>query len=73
MKKIVVDRPIANLYHFLKNTTADEIVVRTTKVKGGWHENEFNANAAGFGICRFQNPEYIARHEFAECYRIYRK
>lgn len=66
-------KPIRNLYSYLKRTTADEIIVRTSRVKGGWHDNEFDANAAGFSICRFQNPDYLARHEFAECYRIWRK
>ena len=74
MKKLVLEKTqINNLYHFLKKTDADEIVVRTTWVSGGWHDNEFDANAAGFSICRFINPEYVARHEFAECYRMVRK
>ena len=73
MKKITVEnKTIANLYQFLKATDADEIVVRTSRVKGGWHENEFDANAAGFHIARFINPVYEARHEFAECYKMVR-
>lgn len=64
---------IKNLYSYLKNTTEDEIIVRTTRVDGGWHDNEFAAHAAGFNICRFINPEYEARHEFAECYKLTRK
>lgn len=70
---ITENKTIANLYSYLKHTTADEIIVRTSRVKGGWHDNEFDANAAGFSISRFQNPEYEARHEFAECYRLVRK
>ena len=73
MKKITVEnKTIANLYQFLKNTDADEIVVRTSRVNGGWYDNEFNANAAGFSICRFHYPVYEARHEFSECYRMVR-
>lgn len=70
---ITETKPIKNLYSYLKNTTADEIIVRTSLCRGGWHDNEFDAQRAGFMICRFQNPVYIARHEFAECYRIVRK
>lgn len=66
-------RTIRNLYKYLKETTEDEIVVRTSYVKGGWHDNEFDANAAGFNIYRFINPELEARHEFAECYKFVRK
>lgn len=64
---------IRNLYGYLMKTKADSIIVRTTLVSGGWDDNEFDANAAGFSICRFENPEYKARHEFAECYRLIRK
>lgn len=64
---------IKNLYSYLKDTTEDEIIVKTSHVNGGWHDNEFNAHAAGFNICRFINPEYEARHEFAECYKLTRK
>ena len=64
---------IHNLYAYLKATKEDEIVVRTSRVKGGWHDNEFDAQAAGFHIQRFINPELEARHEFAECYRLTRK
>ena len=74
MKSITIEgKTIGNLYGFLKITDADEIIVRTSRVKGGWHDNEYDANAAGFHINRFINPEYEARHEFAECYRITRK
>lgn len=71
--KITVTHRISNLYGFLKKTEADEVIVRTTYVAGCWYDNEFDANAAGFRISRFINPEYEARHEFAECYRIVRK
>ena len=63
---------IHNLYAYLKATKEDEIVVRTSRVKG-WHDNEFDAQAAGFHIQRFINPELEARHEFSECYRLTRK
>lgn len=64
---------IEDLYGFLKNTKEDEIIVRTTRVAGGWHDNEFDAHSAGFAIRRFINPEMVARHEFAECYKLVRK
>lgn len=67
-----VNETISNLYAYLKATKENEIVVRTSRVKGGWHDNEFDAQAAGFHICRFINPELEARHEFAECYRLTR-
>ena len=74
MKKIVIEnKTIDNLYRFLKTTDADEIVVRTTRVKGCWYDNEADANAAGFHICRFINPVYEARHEFSECYKMTRR
>lgn len=68
-----VNETIPNLYAYLKATTEDEIIVRTSRVKGGWHDNEFDANLAGFDIQRFINPELTARHEFDECYRLTRK
>lgn len=71
--KIIETKTIRNLFAYLKATKADEIIVRTTRVEGGWYDNEFDANAAGFSISRFINPEYVAKHEFAECYRIVRK
>ena len=64
---------IHNLYTYLKATAEDEIIVRTSRVKGGWHDNEFDAQAAGFHIQRFTNPELTARREFDECYRLTRK
>lgn len=64
---------IKNLYVYLKKATADEIIVRTTHCEGGWHDNEFDANAAGFDIVKFINPEYKARREFAWCYRLTRR
>ena len=66
-------RHIENLYAYLKRTREDRIIVRTTYVAGGWHDNEFSAHAAGFEICRLQNPEYLARREFAECYLLTRR
>jgi hypothetical protein len=73
MKKIIENSTIRNLYSYLKRTDADEIIVRTTRVEGGWHDNEFDANAAGFSICRFINPEYVENHTFAECYKLTRR
>lgn len=74
MKRITIEgKTIDNLYSFLKKTDADEIIIRTSRVRGGWHDNESDAMSAGFCIRRFINPEYEARHEFAECYKITRK
>lgn len=64
---------IRNLYSYLKRTDKDDIIVRTTLCNGGWHDNEFDAHAAGFDIYRFINPEYEALHQFSECYRLIRK
>lgn len=72
-KGLEVKGKIRNLFCFLKSTDADEIVIRTSLVVGGWHDNEFDAHAAGFEINRFINPEYASRHEFVECYRLIRK
>ena len=66
---------IENLYQYLMRkrfslNPPKEIIVRTTLVRGGWYDNEFDAHAAGFEIRRFSNPEYEARHEFSECYKL---
>lgn len=61
---------INNLYSYLKNTKENEIIIRTSMVTGGWHDNEFDANAAGFNISRFTNKEMTG---FNECYKITRK
>ena len=66
-------RRINNLFAYLKNSTENEIIVRTTKIEGAWDDIQFDACSAGFSVSIFQNPEYIARHEFAECYRLTRK
>ena len=71
--KITETTSIRNLYSYLKQTKADEIIVRTTRVSGGWHDHEFEAQAAGFSISIFNNPEYEAKHQFSECYRLIRK
>lgn len=65
-----VEKTISNLYAFLKSTDADEIVVRTSRVRGGWDDNATDAGLVGFSIVRFQNEELLAKHEFAECYRL---
>ena len=66
---------IRDLYAYLMATTENEIIVRTTHVKTGqgWHDDEFDANQAGFRISRFIYPEYVKKHEFAECYYLQRK
>lgn len=68
-------RVIRDIYKYLKNTDKDDIYIRTTycNTGQGWHEDEFDANRAGFHIYTFINPEYADRHEFAECYRFVRK
>lgn len=72
-KEITIeDKTIGNLYSFLMGTKYDTIIIRTSRVKGGWHDNEFDANCAGFNICRFINPEYEANHTFSQCYKITR-
>ena len=50
---------IRDLYAYLMATTKNEIIVRTTHVKTGqgWHDDEFDANQAGFRISRFIYPE----------------
>ena len=76
-KTITTTNRIQNLYGFLKLHTqednlvkGDEIVMLTTQVMGGWDDNKFDANQAGFSIQRFNNPAYEANHTFSECYRI---
>lgn len=66
---------IRNLRTYLVNTDQDDIIVRTTHVitGQGWHDDEFDANRAVFNIRRFINPEYTAKYEFAECYRLTRR
>lgn len=72
-KTITLTSPVTNLRALLRNTDADEIIARTTYIPGGWHDNEFDANRAGFSICRFINEEYVRNHTFAECYRLSRR
>ncbi len=64
---------VSNLYSYLKQSLHSDIRIRTTHVRGGWHDNEFDAHAAGFQICRYIDKEYEAMHEFSECYRLTRK
>lgn len=73
MKTITEKSRISNLYAYLKKTDADVVVVITSLVSGGWHDNEFDAHAAGFEIVRFQNPELAAQHKFSECYKFTRR
>ena len=72
-KTITLTRPVSDLRTFLRNTEADEIIARTTYFSGGWHDTEFDANRAGFNICRFIKEEYVRNHTFAECYRLTRR
>lgn len=67
------DAKIKNLYSFLRKQDADKIVIRTTYCMGGWHDNEFDANAAGYNIYRIRYPEWEAKHEFSEAYELIRK
>lgn len=78
MKTILVygesgDIKIKNLRQFLRITYADEVIIRTTYVSGGWHDNEFDANLAGFSISRGQYKEWEDKHQFADAYFCYRK
>lgn len=61
---------ISNLRTYLQNTKEYEIIIRTSYVKGGWHDNEFDAHRAGFNIYRFINKDLDG---FNECYRITRR
>lgn len=66
---------IRNLRAYLAKTDQDDIVVRTTHVitGQGWHDDEFDANRAGFNIHRFINHDYADKYEYAECYRLTRR
>lgn len=64
---------ISNLRAYLRSTKADVIIVRTTYVHAGWYDVEIDAHCTGFSVSRFINPEYEARHEFAECYQFLRR
>lgn len=64
---------IENLYAYLIRTKEDEIIIRTSHVKGCWDDNEFDAHKAGFNIVKFINPEYKEKHEFSECYKLTRR
>ena len=65
-------RKIKSLREYLQNTKEDEIVVQTSFINGGWHDNEFDAEISGFNIYRFINPELEEKHLFPECYRLTR-
>ena len=73
MKRITLTRRIPDLYAFLRDTDADEVITRTTYIPGDWHEAEFEAHRAGFQISRFINEDYVRNHTFAECYRLTRR
>ena len=65
-------KKIGNFYSYLKATKENEIVIRTTLIEGGWCDIESDAQSAGFSISRVMTPEYLSRHEFAECYKLIR-
>lgn len=76
-KTITTTNRIQNLYGFLKLHTqednlvkGDEIVVLTTQVMGGWDDNKFDANQAGFDVYRFIDKAREVNHKFAECYKF---
>ena len=73
MKTIVEEKIISDLREYLEHTDADEIIVRTSNVRGCWHDYVFDADRAGFSIHRFHYSVYEARHEFSECYHLVRK
>lgn len=64
---------VSNLREYLSNTKLDEIVLRTSMVKGGWYENELTAHLCGFEISRFENDLLTEMGEFAKCYLITRR
>lgn len=70
---MIEEKMVSNLYAYLMNTKENEIIIRTSHVKGCWGDNEFDAHLAGFNIVRFINPEYEAKNEFSECYKLTRK
>lgn len=70
---MIEEKTVKNLYAYLMNTKENEIIIRTSYVKGGWDDNELDAHLAGFNIVRFINLEYEAKHEFSECYKLTRK
>lgn len=72
-KTITETRHISSIYAYLLQTTADTVIVRTTRVSGGWYDVESSANSAGFNATRFINQDYVARREFSECYSFTRK
>lgn len=63
---------VEDLRTFLRNTDLDDILLRTSYVAGGWHDNEFDAHRAGFNIYRTHDQELADRHEFADCYHLVR-
>lgn len=67
------DARIENFYSWLKKQNAKEIVIRTSYVKGGWHDNEFDANAAGYSISRGHYEKWENLHQFSECYYLTKK
>lgn len=74
MKKLYDPKiKVEDLWKWLKKTEYDEIIIRTTRVAGGWHDNEFDAHHAGFDIFRFNDSEMSRRHEFSECYHLVRR
>ena len=64
---------VSNLREYLSNTNRDEIVLRTSRVPGGWYENELTAHLCGFDIYRFRNELLTEMYEFDECYLLVRR
>ena len=72
-RKAVIHDPkimVKGLKKFLGETTANEVIIRTTRVSGGWSENEFAAHAAGFDIFLVHDKTLEG---FDECYRLIRR
>lgn len=69
---MVEKKTVRNLYAYLIRTKEDEIIIRTSHVKGCWDDNEFDSHKAGFNIVRFINPEYEVNHQYSECYKLTR-
>ncbi len=70
--KITLNKAIANLPEFLKNTKYDDITILTKKVHGSWDTVQDVVEGTGFEVFRFHNDEYVQMHEFSECYKFVR-
>lgn len=61
---------IENLQNFLKDH--DTVIIRTNHINAGWHDVEFEANRAGYGVYRFINED-LPSNKFQECYKFFKK